>query len=207
MEAEFQLQERTFQSGTNALCFSRVIIIYKKMILSRLFKRIWRYYIDKSSSAVKIRYLRKQGIKIGDNCLVAGLSYTNEAYLIEIGNHVAIADNALFITHDGGIWCYSDDPPNDDIFGRIKIGNNVHIGMQCIFLPNTTIGDNCIIGAGSVVRGKFPDNSVILGNPAKVMTNISVQKLLYSQNPGRLRTARLTDQQKEPIVKKHFGIK
>jgi acetyltransferase-like isoleucine patch superfamily enzyme len=145
-------------------------------------------------------------MKIGENCLVSKLSYTDEAYLIEIGNHVAIADNALFITHDGGIWCLSEDPPVEDIFGMIKIGNNVHIGMQCTFLPNTTIGDNSMIGAGSVVRGRFPDNSIILGNPAKVVTSMSVQKLLYNQSPGRIRTAKLTDKQKKPIVKKHFGI-
>jgi acetyltransferase-like isoleucine patch superfamily enzyme len=177
------------------------------MFLSRIIKRFWRFYIENSRIAVKIKYFRKQGIKIGENCLVGGrMSYTNEAYLIEIGNHVAIADDVLFITHDGGLWCFSEDSPDDDIFGKIKIGNNVHIGMKCIFLLNTSIGNNCIIGAGSVVRGKFPDNSVILGNPAKVVTNMNVQKLMYSQSPGRLRTAKLTDHQKKPIVKKHFGI-
>lgn len=176
------------------------------MILSRLINRIYRFYVDKSSSAVKIKYLRGQGMKIGENCMVAKISYTNEAYLIEIGNHVAIADGALFITHDGGLWCFSEDTPDYDLFGKITIGNNVHIGMQCIFLPNTSIGDNCLIGAGSVVRGKFPENSVIMGNPAKVVTSTSIQKFLYSQNPGRLNTAKLSDQQKKPIVMKHFGI-
>ena len=177
------------------------------MILTRILTCIWRFYINHSSSSVKINYLRRQGMKIGEQCFVAGiLSYTNEAYLVEIGNHVAIADGALFITHDGGIFCFSEEPSDDDIFGKIKIGNNVHIGMQCTFLPNTSIGDNCMIGAGSVVRGKFPDNSVILGNPAKVVTTMSIQKLLYRQSPGRLRTAKLTDQEKMPIVKKHFGI-
>jgi acetyltransferase-like isoleucine patch superfamily enzyme len=176
------------------------------MLLSRIIKRIWKFYIEKSSTAKKIKYFRKQGMIIGENCLLGGLSYTNEAYLIEIGDHVAIAGGTLFITHDGGLWCFSEESPDDDLFGKIKIGNNVHIGMKCIFLPNTSIGNNCIIGAGSVVRGKFPDNSVIFGNPAQIVTKMNVQKLIYSQNPGRLRTAKMTDLQKEPIVKKHFGI-
>jgi acetyltransferase-like isoleucine patch superfamily enzyme len=145
-------------------------------------------------------------MKIGKNCILGGLSYTNEAYLIEIGDHVAIANDVLFITHDGGLWCFCEESPDDDLFGKIKIGNNVHVGMKCIFLPNTSIGNNCIIGAGSVVRGKFPDNSVIFGNPAQIVTKMSVQKLLYSQNPGRLRTAKMTDLQKKPIVKKHFSV-
>ena len=45
----------------------------------------------------------------------------------------------------------------------------VFVGADCTFLPNTFVGNNCIIGAGSVVRGRFPDNSVIVGNPAKVL--------------------------------------
>ena len=176
------------------------------MLVSRIFKRIWRFYVEKSGPSVQIRYYRKQGMKIGENCNLGGLSYTNEAYLIEIGDHVTNAADVLFITHDGGLWCFSEDSPEEDIFGKIKIGNNVLIGARCTFLPNTSIGDNCIIGAGSVVRGHFPANSVILGNPAKVVSGMVVQRLLYNQNPNRLKTARLTDKQKKPIVKKHFGI-
>ena len=145
-------------------------------------------------------------MKIGENCLIAGLYFTDEAYLIEIGDHVAIAAGTKFITHDGSLWCFNEDPQEEDLFGMIKIGNNVHIGMDCILLPNTTIGNNCLVGAGSIVRGTFPDNSVIMGNPAKVETNMSIQRFIYSQHPHRLRTARMTDSQKKPIVKKHFGI-
>lgn len=177
-------------------------------MLSRIIKLIWKIYIEKSSSDVKIRYLRRQGMKIGENCLFYGLlSYTEEPYLIEIGDHVAIANDVLFITHDGGIRCFSEEFPNDDVFGKILIGNNVVIGMNCTLLLNTSIGNNCIIGAGSVVRGKFPENSVIMGNPAKVVTNMNVQKLLYDQSPNRLRTSKLTEKHKRPKVKKHFGIK
>ena len=145
-------------------------------------------------------------MKIGENCIFEGLPYANEPYLVQIGDHVAIASGTKFITHDGSLWCINADPQEEDLFGMIKIGNNVHIGMDCILLPNVTIGNNCIIGAGSVVRGTFPENSVILGNPAKVVINMSIQRLLYSQNPHRLKTGRMTDKIKKPIVKKHFGI-
>jgi acetyltransferase-like isoleucine patch superfamily enzyme len=176
------------------------------MILKRIYNYLERLYVEKSGTEVQIRYLRKKGMKIGENCRLGGLTYTNEAYLINIGNHVATADGVVFITHDAGLWCFSEQTPEDDVFGKIVIGNNVMIGRNCIFLPNTTVGNNCIIGAGSVVRGKFPDNSVIIGNPAQVVSTMNIQKLLYNQNPGRLKTAKLTDKQKEPIVKKHFGI-
>lgn len=77
------------------------------------------------------------------------------------------------------------------LYSRIKIGNNVFIGFDCTILLNTTIGNNCIIGAGSVVRGNFPDNSVIIGNPAKVVMTSSVQKFLFKNNPGLLKTRKL----------------
>ena len=89
---------------------------------------------------------------------------------------------------------------------RVKIGNNVFIGNNCTILPNTTIGDNCIIGSGSVLRGKFPENSVIVGNPAKVIMDIKVQKFLYKQNPDLLQTKGLKRKEKTETIKKHFGI-
>jgi acetyltransferase-like isoleucine patch superfamily enzyme len=174
--------------------------------IQRITRSVWRFIIERSGNDRLIKYYRKRGMKIGENCRIGRINYTDEAYLIEIGDHVAIAGGAIFITHDGSLWCFNEDPQEEDLFGMIKIGNNVHIGMSCIFMPNTTVGNNCIIGAGSVVRGIFPDNSVIMGNPAIIITRMSVQKLLFKQNPGRLKTARLSDKQKEPIVKKHFGI-
>ena len=54
----------------------------------------------------------------------------------------------------------------------VTIGNNVFIGTKAVILKGTTIGDNCIVGAGSVVRGTFPDGVVIAGNPAKVICTV-----------------------------------
>lgn len=165
------------------------------------------FFIRKGSDRQKIKYLRRLGVKVGENCHINTMAFSTEPYLIEIGNQVAIAGGTEFITHDGAIWCFRDQLENADVFGRIKIGNNVFIGNNCTLLPNTEIGDNSIIGAGSVVRGKFPDNSVIIGNPAKVIMKMSIQKLLYLQNPGFLRTQNLSDSQKAVILKEHFGIK
>jgi acetyltransferase-like isoleucine patch superfamily enzyme len=164
--------------------------------------------LRKASNAAKIKYLRKQGMKIGQNCLINTLSFSTEPYLIEIGNHVAIANGTEIITHDGAIWCFREELGHADIFGRVIIGNNVFIGDNCTILPNTVIGDNCIIGAGSVVRGKFPENSVIIGNPAKVVIKTSMQKFLYLQNPNLLKTQNLSalGKKKKTIIKKHFGI-
>jgi acetyltransferase-like isoleucine patch superfamily enzyme len=128
----------------------------------------------------------------------------SEPYLVEIGNHVAIAGGTQFISHDGAIWCFRDEIKNGDIFGKIKIGNNVFIGNNCVILPNTTVGDNCIIGIGSIVRGQFPDDSVIIGNPAKVIYKTSIQRLMYRQNKGLLLTHNLSEREKIKVILKHF---
>lgn len=155
----------------------------------------------------KIKYLRRQGMKIGRDCFFATMSFSTEPYLIEIGDHVAIAGGTLLITHDGAIWCFRHELKNADVFGKIKIGNNVFIGSNCTILPNTIIGNNCIVGAGSIVRGTFPDNSVIIGNPAKVVFSMNVQRFFYLQNPGLLKTKNLSASRKTRIIKAHFGIK
>lgn len=175
------------------------------MTIKLLIHRIRRFIVEKSSSDKKIAFLRKEGMKIGDWCHFDTMAFSTEPYLVEIGDHVGVSSGTVFITHDAGISCYRDEFPEDDVFGKIVIGNNVFIGINCTLLPNTIIEDNCIIGAGSVVRGRVPSNSVVIGNPAKVLMQMNVQRLLYRVNPGRLSTVKMTDPEKKPHVIKHFN--
>lgn len=177
------------------------------MSLKDIFRKLYLTLIKASSNESKIRYLRKQGMKIGEKCFFATMSFSTEPYLVEIGSHVAIAGGTTFITHDGAIWCFREELHDADVFGKIKIGNNVFIGSNCTILPNTVVGNNCIIGAGSVVRGVFPDNSVIIGNPAKEVFGMNFQRFFYLQNPGLLKTKNLAAEEKTRIIKEHFGIK
>lgn len=61
----------------------------------------------------------------------------------------------------------------------VRIGNNVWIGAGAVILPGVTIGDNSVIGAGSVVTKDIPANSVAVGNPCKVMRQISERDYEY----------------------------
>ncbi len=176
------------------------------MKFSTIFTSIHMEILEHSSFERKINYLRKRGVKIGKNCNIYTLSFSTEPYLIELGDHVAIGGDTKFITHDGSLTVFGEQL-NGWLYGRIKIGNNVFIGINCIILLNTTIGDNCIIGAGSVVRGHFPANSVIIGNPAKVVSTLGIQRMLVFNNPGFVKmTPNPSEAQKDQMVKKHFGI-
>lgn len=55
---------------------------------------------------------------------------------------------------------------------EIEIGKNCFIGCNSIVLKGTVLGDGCVVGAGAVVAGKFEDNCVIAGNPAKVIKRL-----------------------------------
>lgn len=57
---------------------------------------------------------------------------------------------------------------------KLIIGENVWIGLNAIILKNTNIGDNSIVAAGSVVKGKFPSNVLIQGNPAKIVRTLEI---------------------------------
>lgn len=177
------------------------------MTFRYIIQRIALAFISKSGSTIRICYWRRQGMKIGSNCIINNVNFSTEPYLIEIGDHVAIAAGTDFITHDGAVWCFREEIKNADVFGRIKIGNNVFIGNNCTILPNTVIGNNSIVGAGSTVRGQFPENSVIFGNPAKVVLSMSMQKLLYQLNPNFLIIRDLNPKKKKRAIKQHFGIK
>ena len=55
----------------------------------------------------------------------------------------------------------------------VKIENNVWIGAGAILLPGVTIGDNTVIGAGSIVTKDIPENVIAVGNPCRVMRKIT----------------------------------
>ncbi len=125
-----------------------------------------------------IKFLRKQGIKVGDNLWVTpdvkSLSIDiSRPSLLEIGNQVRLNRNLTILTHDGGYYVlrnkYKEFIPQS---GRVKIGNNVYFGRNCTVFKGVTIGDNCIIGFGSVITKDIPSDSVAVGAPAKVISSL-----------------------------------
>jgi acetyltransferase-like isoleucine patch superfamily enzyme len=175
-------------------------------ILKKIKRKLFSNKPDLSTNEKRIAHARKLGVKIGKDCLLYEAYFSTEPYLIEIGDHVAVSPYVVFNTHDGSAFTLRQQYPDLTVYGRTKIGNNVFIGAQCIFLPNTEVGDNCIIGAGSVVRGKIPENSVVFGNPAQVVMKTDLFQKMLLNNKGRVDTKNMTAKEREVILRKHFNI-
>lgn len=109
-----------------------------------------------------------------------------------IGDRVVISMDVLVLTHDYAITAglrAAGRPPRTDIAVRapVRIGDNCFIGARAIILGGTVLGDNVIVGAGAVVKGTVPDDSVVCGVPGVVIAKASewaVRKL--AETPGEL---------------------
>lgn len=118
------------------------------------------------------------GANIGDNLVIYNprnvlIDQTSLMY-IEIGNDVQITSGVIILAHD---FSYSVVARAYRVAPRKQrvthIGNNVFLGMNTIVLMGANIGDNVIIGAGSVVHGVVESNSVYAGNPARKICDLS----------------------------------
>lgn len=117
-------------------------------------------------------------IEIGDNVGISGATiYARKGIYIGentcIGGNCKILDNDFHpINMEDRIKLLSDVHGGDsDLIPskEVHIGKNCFLGCNSIILKGTVLGDGCVVGAGAVVAGKFEDNCVIAGNPAKVI--------------------------------------
>ena len=120
-------------------------------------------------------------IIIGDNVGISGATiYARKS--IHIGDNTAIGGNCKILDNDFHPIEFEErnrlmnDPNGGDselVPSRpIIIGKNCFIGCNSIILKGTVLGDGCVVGAGAVVCGTFEPNSVIAGNPAKVIKKL-----------------------------------
>lgn len=107
-------------------------------------------------------YARK-GIYIGENTCVGG-----NCKILDNDFHPIDVEERLRLLNDVHGGDAADLIPTRDI----HIGKNCFLGCNSIILKGTVLGDGCVVGAGAVVSGKFEDNCVIAGNPAKVIKKL-----------------------------------
>ena len=111
-------------------------------------------------------------IEVGENFFANYNFLILDVGKVYIGDNAQIAPNVSIYT--AGHPIHPDSRNSGYEYGiDVKIGNNVWIGGNTCIMPGVTIGDNVVIGAGSVVTKDIPSNTIAFGNPCKVIRKIT----------------------------------
>lgn len=151
----------------------------------------------------KEKCIRNLGVNAGKNLHIYGnVQVGTEPWLITLGDNVYLTNGVKFICHDGGTLLFRDRVPDLEITKPIVLGNNVYVGNDVMFLPGAVVGDNVVIGAGAVVSGKIPDNSVAAGVPARVIK--TTEEYFEKIQRESLHLGHLHGKEKDDALKKCF---
>ena len=120
-------------------------------------------------------YFVKRGMKVGRNFNRQSGSRLDPSncWLIEIGDDVIMSNKVQLIAHDFSTMHLTGYVK----FGKIIIGDRVFIGANSTILMNVHVGNDVIIGAGSLVNKDIPDGMVVAGVPAKIICTTEEYRL------------------------------
>jgi len=123
-----------------------------------------------------VRYQRTRGVKIGENCHISPYVLIDLLHpeLIKIEDNVTISSNSMIFAHvnpSANEFLKKHGYPRTIKPVVIKKGAVISVG--CIIIAGVTIGENSIVGAGSVVTQDVPDYCIVVGNPARVVKRIN----------------------------------
>lgn len=174
-----------------SLCMHFFALFKRNLMVYGFFNKVdGKFYkMTRVSSSAKLVDKNKIDIKnnvwVGHYCLLDGIGGITIDQGVHIASHSCIythsSQNAIRLAGEKFIEISAKDRPGY-IIEPVSIGEYTFIGTSCAILSGTTIGKACIIGAGSIVKGNFPDYSVIVGNPAKVVGDTkSIDKKLFEE--------------------------
>ena len=148
------------------------------MNIKSLFKRLIVKYFPRFAGKYFLNdILNSQGIKVGRHTIFYNpetiIIDRTRPWMLEIGDYCKVCRGVTILAHDYSRSVFRRS--HNIIIGEsgiTRIGDNVFIGINSLILMGTKIGNNVIVGGGSVVSGVIPDNVVIAGNPARIIRSL-----------------------------------
>jgi maltose O-acetyltransferase len=134
-------------------------------------ERVKRRALQRLRGQLNVDRLVAEGLQIGRGTFVARDAYLDPGHpwLITIGEDSGLSPRTIVMVHDASMKHHMGHTR----IARVVIGDRVFVGAGAIILPGTRIGDDSIVGAGAVVRGDIPPGSMVVGNPAKVVSDVN----------------------------------
>jgi maltose O-acetyltransferase len=126
--------------------------------------------VQRLRGELNVDRLVAEGLEIGRGTFVARDVYLDPGHpwLITIGENAGLSPRVVVMVHDASMKRHMGHTR----IARVVIGDRVFVGAGAIILPGTRIGDDSIVGAGAVVRGDIPPGSMVIGNPAKIVSDV-----------------------------------
>lgn len=139
----------------------------REILITRLFGKTGKRFLIEQPFFCDYGY----NIEIGENFYANMNCVILDEARVKFGDNVFIAPGCGFYTA-GHPFDVAQRNSGLEYARPITIGSNVWIGAQSCILPGVTIGDNCVIGAGSVVNRDIPSGTLAAGNPCRVIRRI-----------------------------------
>jgi acetyltransferase-like isoleucine patch superfamily enzyme len=113
---------------------------------------------------------RRRGVRIAPTAYIVQGAFLEESrpWLITIEEHVRISAGVILATHDAVYHGYDQTIPIR--YGRIRIRRGAIVCAGAIVLPGVTVGERAIVAAGAVVLQDVPDDAVVAGCPARIIS-------------------------------------
>jgi acetyltransferase-like isoleucine patch superfamily enzyme len=118
----------------------------------------------------------KPEIVIGDDVQIGRYLTLTAISSIRIGRGCLFSEHVYISDHAHDVFGMEETPLVSRRLlakGPVAIGDFCFLGFRSMVMPGVTLGNRCVVGAGSVVTKSFPDNSVIAGTPARVIRSLS----------------------------------
>lgn len=164
----------TFEIGDNSILGSNITISCKSFKSDE-----WLFMWDGVEVGRGGSYGPNSEVTIGKHVGIFENTIINPSDKVTIGDNVGIGSEVMIWTH--GAWLdVMQGFPSD--FGPVSIGKNVWLPARSIVLPNVKIGDNTVIGIGSIINKNIPAGSLAAGTPCKVLKeNVYPKQLSFEE--------------------------